>query len=96
MVENDQASSLRSSPGLKHDSMLSEPAGRWQRIENRGGRGTPCPYDNNLEIREMHGGRDTSRPYDKRGGLVGQIIENRKWIIENSDYDKRIYRSEWA
>ncbi|MGM9843139.1 MAG: hypothetical protein ACI30S_02825 [Muribaculaceae bacterium] len=64
-VSLDQASSLRSLPGLKHDSMLSEPAGWWQRIENRGGREASRPYDNMVEIRGIHYGRDTSRPYDK-------------------------------
>ncbi|MGM9799860.1 MAG: hypothetical protein ACI30M_04170 [Muribaculaceae bacterium] len=33
-IDDDQASSLRSLPGLKHNSMLSEPAG-WQIIDNR-------------------------------------------------------------
>ena len=72
---NDQASSLRSLPGLKHDSMLSEPACSGKPmpgyVNNSSGHDASRPCDKALKISGIHFRCEALRPYDKMVKICG-------------------------
>ena len=72
---NDQASSLRSLPGLKHDSSTSGAAGRWkpmlEYVNNCSGHDASRPCDKALKISGIHFRREALRPYDKMVKICG-------------------------